>query len=315
MKKSRIFITVFFVVIATVILTLTINALLQRQNIPVTNELPENYKIEMPPVPKSLEFCDEKVPLNDIEVRERIEREFIVNTYWHSSTIQILKKSTRWFPLIEEVLKKNSVPDDFKYLCVAESNLSNVASFAGAEGFWQFIEKTAKYYGLEVTKEVDERYNVEKSTQAACAYLNEAYQKYGSWTMAAASFNTGFDNLDTQIARQKSDYYYNLVLNDETSRYIFRVLAIKEILLNPEDYGFYLRPEDYYQPIPTEEIRVTSSINHLADFAARHKINYKYLKYFNPWLRDNYLPVKRGKIYFIKIPKPGSVTIIPDRNE
>lgn len=309
MKRTKIFLTIFFSAVA-VILILTINALLEK---PLDTKNQESsagdFKIEMPNVPDELEFCGEKVPMNDIEVKERVEREIIVNSYWYSSTVQMLKKSTRWFPVIEPILKANGIPDDFKYLCAAESNLNNSTSLAGAVGFWQFLETTAKQYGLEITKEVDERYNVEKSTEAACKYLNKAYKKYGSWTMAAASFNIGFENLDNQIKRQKANNYYDLVLNSETSRYIFRVLALKTIILDPEVYGYHLKPEDYYKPIPTKEDKVTRTIDDLADYAKAKGINYKYLKYFNPWLRENYLPVKEGQEYFIKIPKSGTINI------
>ncbi|MFA3783103.1 lytic transglycosylase domain-containing protein [Melioribacteraceae bacterium 4301-Me] len=311
MVKLKNYFSVFLILVIALILLFTINAIFQKQPGLKKEEIAGNdfLKIVVPLMPKELNFCGEKVPLNDIDVKERFERELIVNTYWHSSTILILKRSTRWFPVIEPILKRNGVPDDFKYLCAAESNLSNATSIANAVGFWQFVEKTAKQYGLKITKEIDERYSVEKSTEAACKYLKEAYSKYGSWTMAAASFNIGFDNLDKQIARQKSNDYYDLLFNEETSRYIFRVLAIKTILLNPENYGYILKKDDYYQPIPTYEIKITAPINDLADFAKDNSINYKFLKYFNPWLRENYLPLQKGESYIIKIPKPDAINI------
>ncbi|MEG8947562.1 lytic transglycosylase domain-containing protein [Rosettibacter firmus] len=277
----------------------------ERKNIQqvVVKVEPADYKIFIPQLPEELDFCGEKVPLNDLDVKERIERELFVNAYWHSSTILAMKRANRWFPVIEPILKKYGIPDDFKYLAVIESNLSNVVSNAGATGFWQLMEASAKKYGLEVTKEIDERYNIEKSTEAACKYLREVYSKYKSWTLAAASYNYGMNGIDLQINRQKTKNYYNLFLNTETYRFVARIIAMKEIMRNPEKYGYYLKKEDLYQPIETEKIIVKSSINNLANFAEKHGINYKVLKLLNPWLRDNYLPNKSNKIYLIKIPK------------
>lgn len=303
---------IFIIVAAILIFIISLLSLImsymtfkERKNVQkvVVKVEPEEYKIFIPEVPEQLDFCGEKVPLNDIDVKERIERELLVNAYWHSSTILALKRANRWFPVIEPILKKYGIPNDFKYLAVIESNLSNAVSSAGAVGFWQLMEATAKKYGLEVTKEVDERYNVEKSTEAACKYLREAYSKYKSWTLTAASYNYGMNGIDLQINRQKSKNYYNLFLNTETYRFVARIVAMKEIMKNPEKYGYYLKKEDLYQPIETEEIKVKSSIQNLSDFAEKHGVNYKILKLLNPWLRDNYLPNKSNKIYFIKIPK------------
>jgi len=308
MNRKDIFIIVtaiLILIISLLSLIMSYMAFKERKNVQkvIVKVEPEEYKIFIPKVPEQLDFCGEKVPLNDIDVKERIERELLVNAYWHSSTILALKRANRWFPVIEPILKKYGIPDDFKYLAVIESNLSNVVSSAGAVGFWQLMEATAKKYGLEVTKEVDERYNVEKSTEVACKYLREAHSKYKSWTLTAASYNYGMNGIDLQINRQKSKNYYNLFLNTETYRFVARILAMKEIMTNPEKYGYYLRKEDLYQPIETEEIRVKSSIQNLADFAEKHGVNYKILKLLNPWLRDNYLPNKSNKIYLIKIPK------------
>lgn len=308
MNKKNIFIAAgisLIVIISLISLIMSYLAFKERKNIQqiVVKIEPETYKIFIPTVPDKLDFCGELVPLNDIDVKERIERELFVNAYWYSSTILALKRANRWFPVIEPILKKYAIPDDFKYLAVIESNLSNVISNAGAVGFWQLMEAAAKKYGLEVTKEVDERYNVEKSTEAACKYLREAYLKYKSWTLAAASYNYGMNGIDLQINRQRTKNYYNLFLNTETYRFVARILAMKEIMTNPEKYGYYLKKEDLYQPIQTNEIIVKSSINNLVSFAEKHGINYKVLKLLNPWLRADYLPNKSNKIYVIKIPK------------
>lgn len=266
------------------------------------DEFPQGYKIVTPPIPDDITFAGEEIPVEDFEVMERIDREFIVNTYWHSSTIISNKRANRWFPVIEPILKKNNVPDDFKYLSVAESGLDNVISPAGATGFWQFMEGTAGKYGLEVNSEVDERYHVEKSTEAACQYLKDAYKKFGSWTLAAASYNMGMAGVNNQLGRQKVNNYYNLILNSETSRYIARIVAIKYILQDPEKYGFAIDEDEMYEPLDFEEVTVSGSVADFADYAAEYGINYKILKTYNPWLRDNSLSNRKGKTYRIKIP-------------
>lgn len=274
------------------------------------NDFPQGYHIISPQMPDDLYFCGERVPIENFEVRERIDRELVVNTYWHSSTILTLKKSNRWFPVIEPILKDNNIPDDFKYLAVIESGLMNVVSPAGATGFWQFMEYPAKKYGLEVNDEVDERYNVEKSTEAACKYLQDAYNQFGSWTMAGAAFNMGFDGVQKQVDRQKAKNYYNLVLNDETSRYIARIIATKEIFLNPKKYGYDLKQSDLYPPLKYYTIEISGSVSDFADYAANYGINYKILKYYNPWLRDNHLTNNNNKTYILKLPEKGSINII-----
>ncbi|KUO59192.1 murein transglycosylase [bacterium BRH_c32] len=276
------------------------------------NELPREYKITMPPMPDKIIFAGEEIPIYDFEVKERAEREFLVNTYWHSAAILYLKRSGRWFPVIEPILKKYNVPDDFKYLCVAESGLTNAISPASAIGFWQFIEPTGKKFGLEINKEIDERYHIEKATEAACKYILSAYSKYNSWSAAAASYNVGFDGIEKQFSRQKSRNYFNLVFNEETSRYLFRIAAYKYLFEDPEKYGFFLDKEEYYKPIPTFDVKVVTSIESVADFAKTYGINYKIIKYFNPWIRDNFLNNKSGSEYIIKIPEPGSIKIIAE---
>lgn len=273
---------------------------------------PQEYKIVSPPIPDELNFCGERVPLENFEVYERLEREFIVNTYWHSLTILTMKRANRWFPVIEPILKKNNIPDDFKYLCVTESTLLNLTSPANAVGFWQFLKGAATEYGLEVNNEVDERYHVEKATEAACKYLLDAYSRYGNWTMAAASYNMGMNGVNEQQERQATNNYYNLVLNEETSRYIFRVLATKVTLENPTKYGFDIKETELYAPFQTYEVTVDSTINSWADFAKSHGYNYKILKLYNPWLRENYLSNRQKKVYKIKLPAEESIIVIPE---
>lgn len=263
-----------------------------------------------PEIPNEVYLFGEKVPLENFEVYERLDRELVVNTYWHSSTILALKRAARWFPVIEPILKKNNVPVDFKYLAVAESNLENVVSPAGATGFWQFIKSAATEYGLEVNEEVDERYHVEKSTEAACKYIKDAYSKFGSWTMAAAAYNAGLNGISKWSSIQKTNIYYNLTLGVETSRYIARVAAIKIIMENPQKYGYYLNENDFYKPLKFTEVILDSSVTDFADYAASLGINYKTLKLYNPWLRDNKLKVKNGVTYKIKIPEEGSINLI-----
>ncbi len=266
-------------------------------------------RIYSPPIPEKLEFCGEKVPLEDFDVRERIDREFLVNTYWHSATLLYFKRANRWFPVIEMILKKNGIPDDFKYMSVAESGVINSVSPDGATGFWQLMEPTAKKYGLEINKEIDERYNIEKSTQAACDYLKEAYSKFGNWTLVAAAYNMGIDGIEKQIERQKTKNYYNMFLNEETYRFIFRIVTLKEIFKDPNKYGFYFTDYDLYPNIETYNVTVNYPINDFADFAKQYRINYKILKIFNPWLRESYMKNSAGKTYLIKIPKSGEITL------
>ena len=275
-------------------------------------DFPQGYKIISPEIPTYLEFAGEKIPTENFEVYERMEREFLSNTYWHSATILAIKRANRWFPLIEPILKKNNMPDDFKYLSIAESNLENVISPAGATGFWQFMKPAGEKYGLEINSQVDERYDVEKSTEAACKYLKDSYDMFGSWIVAAASYNMGQDGVSLQQERQKSKNYFNLVLNSETSRFVARIVSLKYILQNPEKYGFDIKSEDKYKTLEYSEVMLDSSVADLADYATSLGINYFILKMYNPWLRDNYLSNKSKKSYAIKIPKEGSIEIIKE---
>jgi hypothetical protein len=252
--------------------------------------------------PTSVDFAGENTPLNIADVNERFERELLVNANLHASTILILKRANRAFPVIEPILKKNGIPDDFKYLAVIESALINAVSSAGARGVWQFMPETAKEKGMEVNDCVDERYHLEKSTEAACKYLLAAKSKFGSWTLAAASYNGGMTGVNKQIDIQKVSNYYDLLLNDETSRYVFRILALKEIMKNPEKFGFDIPKQELYELFPTRKIEIDSTVNNLADLAISQGINYKILKIYNPWLRDSKLENKNKKKYSIEIP-------------
>lgn len=253
----------------------------------------------------SLNFCDEKVPMHIADVEERFDRELTINKSLHASTELVIKRSTRYFPVMEPILKKYGIPDDFKYLAVIESKLENAVSPAGARGVWQFMPATAKEFGLEVNDVVDERYHLEKSTEAACKYLLAAKKKFGSWTLAAASYNGGMAGVSKQQERQKMDNYYDLLLTEETSRYVFRILALKELMKNPAKYGYSIPEKEMYKTIPTKIVKVNTSIENLADFAIEQGINYKILKIHNPWLRDISLTNKTGKFYAIEIPIRG----------
>ncbi|PHK35291.1 murein transglycosylase [Nostoc linckia z16] len=256
-------------------------------------------------LPAEINFAGEKAPLQIADVRERLDRELLVNANLHATTLLILKRANRAFPVIEPILKKYGVPDDFKYLAVIESGLVNVVSPAGARGVWQFMPETGKEKGLEVNDVVDERYHLEKSTEAACKYLLDAKNKFGSWTLAAASYNGGVGGVNKQITFQGVTDYYDLLLTEETSRYVFRILALKEIMQNPTKYNFNLKPADLYPVIPTKKVEVTASVPDLATFAKDNGINYKVLKIHNPWLRDRKLDVAAGKSYTLEIPLEG----------
>ena len=254
-------------------------------------------------LPKDMTFAGDPVPLELSDVRERLDKELQMNTYLHSNTIFLIKRANRWLPQMEKILKKNNIPDDFKYLPLIESNLMNVVSSAEAVGYWQILKTSGKELGLEITKEVDERYDPIKATETACKYLRKAYNKFGNWTLVAASYNRGMGGLDRAIENQKENSYYDLFLNEETSRYVFRILAIKEIVENPAKYGFKIKPEHVYEEEPLRYIEVTETIPDLVTFAKRHGTNYKLIKRHNPWLRDEKLTVKKGKRYRIAIPE------------
>jgi membrane-bound lytic murein transglycosylase D len=275
------------------------------ENDPVTPGNAESFAVYGVVIPEQVEFAGEPMPLDLFDVREALDREMLSNTYFHSQTIRLIKLANRYFPQIEAVLKANLIPDDFKYLAVAESGLTQAVSPAKAVGFWQLLRGTAQEYGLEVNEEVDERYHVAKSTEVACRYLIESYRKYGSWTMAAASYNAGRKGVDRQVERQKTEEYYDLLLNEETARYVYRVVSFKLIFENPEAYGFHLSADDLYEEIPTYVVEVDSTVNDFADFARTLGTNYKILKYLNPWLRDTRLTNSGRKTYQIIMPEQG----------
>ena len=263
------------------------------------------YRISAIDIPEDLNFAGEEVPQADPEIMERVDREFLVNTYWQSNALLLMKRANKYFPIIEPILAKNGIPDDFKYLAVAESGLQNVVSHAGATGFWQIMKGTGKEYGLEINANVDERYHLEKSTEVACNYLNKWKEKYGSWTLTAAAYNAGPGAINKYMGIQQVDNYYDLLLGQETGRYVFRIMAIKEILSNPDKYGFEINNEDMYQAVPTFKVEVAEPVLSFADFAQQYEINYKILKRHNPWLREPHLNNASKKTYTIEIPNKG----------
>ncbi len=270
-----------------------------------TDKVVGDYNVYSISLPESMEFAGEAVPLENPDIRERADREFLVNTYWQSNGILLIKRAQKYFPIIEPILKEKGVPEDFKYLAVIESGLQNVTSPAGAKGFWQIMPATGKELGLEVNDNVDERYHLEMATRAAADYLKESKERFGSWTLAAAAYNAGNAGIDRQLEAQGVDDYYDLLLGQETGRYMFRILALKEILGQPEKFGFNVDPAHAYQLVPTKKIDVDYEIEDLAAFAKANNINYKILKIHNPWLREPKLNNSSRKLYHIEIPKEG----------
>lgn len=252
---------------------------------------------------KPFTLAGERVPMENPDVYERMDRELSVNTYWHSTTLLNIKNAYKYFPIIEKIMAEEGLPDDFKYLAIAESNLRNATSPAGAKGLWQFMSETGKYYDLEVNSEVDERYHLEKSTRAACKYLKDYYKRFKSWTLSAAAYNMGGTRLKREMDAQRGKTYYDLNLNQETDRYVFRIIAIKEVIGNPERFGFYLDNDEGYQPMTDFSIiEVDGPIPNLGDFALKNGISYRTLKVYNPWLRSSKLTNAARKTYEIKIP-------------
>ena len=267
-----------------------------------TSKMQEDYQIFSLSPPREISFAGEKAPTEEPEVYERLDREIHSNTYFHSNTILYFKKANRWFPVIEPILKKNGIPDDFKYLALIESGLQNVVSPAGATGYWQFLKETGKEYGLQINDEVDERYHMEKATEAACRYLNDAYEKYGNWTLVAASYNVGMKRISSELERQKTNNYYDLLLNSETGRYVFRMMAVKHIFENPSKYGFNIRKSDLYKPLEFKVVQIEGTVEDFADYAKENNVSYKILKHFNPWLRQSYLKNTSNINYEVKLP-------------
>lgn len=248
--------------------------------------------VVIPKIPESMIFCGKELDLRNEFVRERLDLELVINTHYHSATILGIKRSKKYFPEIELILAENELPDDLKYLCLIESNLSQATSPSGAKGFWQFMPATAKNYGLRVNDQIDERLHIEKSTRAACEYLKNAYGEFGDWSLAAAAYNRGIGGIKNDVEEQKVNDYYKLHLNKETARYVFRILAMKLILESPEDYGFVMTEDDAYKSIPTKRIAITSTVRNLVDFAQQHKTTLFEIKQLNPWIIGNKLIVK-----------------------
>jgi len=272
------------------------------------------YNIKSFKLPDNVTFADEKMPLDNFDTKESFEREILTSAYRHSSTILIIMRAHRYLPIIEKILKKNNVPDDFKYLAAAESEYSNMVSPAGATGFWQIMPETGREEGMEINTVVDERYDVEKSTQFACDYFIKSYEKYGNWTLAAASYNGGRGAVDEQIDIQHQNNYYDLLLSEETARYIFRAVAYKLVIKDPENYGFKIAEKDLYPELKFYEVKVDSAISDFSGFAEKFGTNYKMLKFLNPWLRKPYLTPKLNKEYLIKIPSEGMRSIENSEN-
>jgi len=262
----------------------------------------KNYKVKALELPLNLNLAGERVPIEITDVRERMDRELLVNTYWQSNGLLLLKRANKYFPILEPLLKKYGLPDDFKYLALAESGFIDETSSAGAAGMWHFMKTTGKEYGLEINKNVDERYHIEKSTKVAADYLKKSKEKLGSWTLAAAAYNAGNYGVSKRLDTQQITSYYDALLPDETERYVFRILALKEVISNPKKYGFIFEESDLYTLEKTKEVKVDTAITNIASFAKGFGLNYKELKKHNPWLRENQLNNKSRKEYTIKIP-------------
>lgn len=267
-----------------------------------------DYNVYALNVPENLDFAGEAMPLSNPDILERMDRELLVNTYWQSNGLLMFKRANKYFPIIEPILEKHGIPEDFKYLAVIESGLQNATSPAGAKGFWQIMKATGRENGLEINANVDERYNLELATEVACKYLLKAKKRFGSWTLAAASYNAGVGGISKELKRQEVNNYYDLLLNQETGRYMFRIVALKEILSAPDKYGFNFRHKDLYTSIPTYKVEVDTAVTDFVKFSERFGINYKLLKLHNPWLREKHLNNKSRKRYFIEIPKEGFYT-------
>jgi hypothetical protein len=269
------------------------------------NSTVNDYNVYALEIPTALDFSGEVLPVFTPDIRERMDRELLVNTYWQSNGLLLFKRSHRYFPVIEPILKSYGIPDDFKYLALIESGLQNVTSPAGAKGFWQIMEATGKEYGLEINSNVDERYHLELSTHVACNYILKAKEKFGDWTLAAAAYNAGIRGISNQLEKQQVINYYDLLLGEETGRYIFRIVALKEILNHPKKYGFNFTEADLYAPIPTSKIQLDTAVTDFVEFARKLGLNYKQLKIHNPWLREGFLNNKSRKLYTLEIPDKG----------
>ena len=262
----------------------------------------DKYEIQALELPENLNLAGELVPIDRHHIRERMDRELLVNTYWQSNGLLLLKRANKYFPILEPLLKEYGLPDDFKYLAVAESALIDETSSVGAAGMWHFMKNTGKEYGLEINQNVDERYHIEKSTKVAAQYLIKAKERFGSWTLAAAAYNAGNYGVSRRLEAQGVTSYYDAFLPNETERYVLRIIALKEVLSNPRKYGFKFEEKDLYTMEKTRTIKVDSAITNIALFAKNFGLNYKELKLHNPWLRQNKLNNRSQKVYEIKIP-------------
>lgn len=270
-----------------------------------------DYNVYAIKIPDYLEFAGEKVPLQNPDISERMDKELLVNTYWQSNGLLMFKRAEKYFPIIEPILERNGIPDDFKYLAVIESGLTNAKSPAGASGFWQIMKATGKENGLEVNSNVDERYHLEKATEVACKYLKKSKERFNSWTLAAAAYNAGNAGVSKRLKSQNVNSYYDLLLGEETGRYVFRIVALKEILSHPAKYGFNFRNKDLYRAIPTYKVLVDTAVTDFSKFAKNYGINYKILKIHNPWLREKQLNNASGKSYYLDIPDAGYYEVNP----
>lgn len=302
--KWRYFIVLFF--LCGVFLLIAQQEVVSEDNWPNTIEdFNDSHWVSAHPIPTEMSFADEPVPLHNPDIQERMDREILVNAYWQSNAFLLMKRTHKYGPLIDSILAAENVPLDFKYLAVIESGLQNVSSPAGAKGFWQFMRSTAKEFDLEVNANVDERFNLVLATQAAARYLKQARDEFGSWTLAAASYNAGRAGIRRELTRQGVSNYYDLLLNEETSRYVFRILAVKRLLEEPQQYGFQYNSDHLYQRIPTRKLKVDTVVRDFVAFAEKFGINYKILKIHNPWLREGHLNNSSRKEYTIAIPEPG----------
>ena len=268
-------------------------------------KLINDYHVYALQVPENLDFAGEPMPLKNPDILERMDRELLVNTYWQSNGLLMFKRAKKYFPRMEPILEKYKIPQDFKYLAVIESGLTNAVSPAGARGVWQIMPATGKENGLEINDNVDERYNLEKATEVACKYLLKSKEELGSWTLAAAAYNAGNTGVSRRLEEQGVTSYYDLLLGEETGRYLFRIVALKEILSHPSKYGFNFRDKDLYNNVPTYKVEIDSAVTDFSKFAQNFGINYKILKLHNPWLREPHLNNKSRKLYTIDIPKEG----------
>ena len=298
MQKIVRFLSIIFITI----LSITFFNAVYISDVPSEKNTADTYTIKALKIPDELTFAGEKVPTELYDIKERMDRELLVNTYWQSNGLLLIKRAHKYFPVIEPMLKKYGIPDDFKYLAVAESGLENNSSSAGAAGFWHFLKSSAKEYGLEVNQNVDERYNLEKATKVAADYLKKSKKRFGTWTLAAAAYNAGNARIARNLKKQQVTDYYDLLLNNETSRYVLRIVALKEVLSYPKKYGFEFEKEDLYTSPATRTVKVDTVITNIASFAKGFNTNYKELKLHNAWLRENKLNNKSRKLYKITIP-------------